>query len=267
MTFARVRQPGGWTMGSAIDPSEMEAFDDHQSNAIDGRHGGAYAPDVQLEIGGAGLKVSTSFQCVGGASSAQIESLSVTNIGLFENLTVNDGLLTVAASADAVFNGTSTFNGTATFKDGLHVDVGTALFDEALTVGGLATLGALICGPAIIGDTQLDGKLQLNGTGRIQYRVANGGDADATFSASTCDRVDAQGVVFTANRFWSIDSAAAEIGGEMTIDILGATTGGNVVTVRRASDGATLIILDGTNFNWVKLVYIAGNWQARERGR
>lgn len=54
MTFPRIRAPGMWALGSVIAPSEMEALDRDQSQALDGTGGGTYAPSTPLVIGGAG---------------------------------------------------------------------------------------------------------------------------------------------------------------------------------------------------------------------
>lgn len=54
MTFPRIRAAGMWTLGSVLAPSEAETFDDHQSKAVDGYSGGAYAPISRLVFGGAG---------------------------------------------------------------------------------------------------------------------------------------------------------------------------------------------------------------------
>ena len=55
MTFPRIRAPGLWVLGSVIAPAEMEEFDQHQFQAVDGYGGGAYAPTARLVIGGAGV--------------------------------------------------------------------------------------------------------------------------------------------------------------------------------------------------------------------
>lgn len=51
----RIREPGQWTTDTVIDGAELEAFDDAQSNAIDGR-GGAYTSEAPILVGGFGIE-------------------------------------------------------------------------------------------------------------------------------------------------------------------------------------------------------------------
>src|SRR5689334_10666795 len=154
--FSRIRPPGEWTLNSVVDPAEWETFDENQSNAIDGLHGGVYAPDNEIEIGGDGLKVSGPFTA---ASTMQVNGdATLSNDVLLDgpSFTVSTVVATFNAGVsfnDAVdFNGTANFDDNVTFNDpvsftdtatfgaGLHVDAGDATFDEDLTVTGLATL-------------------------------------------------------------------------------------------------------------------------------
>ena len=72
MTFARIRAPGLWVLGAVITPTEMEKFDQDQSQAVDGTGGGTYAPTNRIVIGGAGADFT------GGTSTDPLGPLTAT---------------------------------------------------------------------------------------------------------------------------------------------------------------------------------------------
>lgn len=66
--FVRIRPAGLWTIGSVLQPEELELFDANQSKALNGDEGGVWAPSALLELGGAGLKVTGPLNVPGAAS-------------------------------------------------------------------------------------------------------------------------------------------------------------------------------------------------------
>jgi hypothetical protein len=147
--------------------------------------------------------------------------------------------------------------------------VGDADFDQnvnidgALGVTGLSTLGSILVGTAILGDTQESGKLQFSSNGRPQYRRLAASDANATVSINDYDIVFLEGAILSTNRVWTVDSVAAENG--MVMELSRANDGsGNSITVLRSSDGATLGILTAT-WGSIRIVFSNGHWRLLSR--
>lgn len=136
--FPRIRAFGFWTDGGALLASEMELFDAHQSKAINGDEGGAYAPSSVIEIGGSGEKITGPFWSTG---TFRVDGLA----DLKGGATITGGDLTVAQ--DAVVQGT-------------------------LDVEDLATLDSL----AVVNDASIQGNAEVQGTSHLVGNVT--ADAD-----------------------------------------------------------------------------------------
>jgi hypothetical protein len=272
MSFTRVRAPGAWTDGSVLGDAELEKFDDQISNAIDGRHGGAYAPDNEIEIGGAGFRC-TAIGYFDAGVQASADSVFL-NVEVLENadfegeVNFNDDSFfhkPVTFNDDVEFNDPVVWNDTATFNAGLHVaEGGDAVVDSQLSVAGLATLGSLLCGPAILGVVQLNDKLQLAGSGRIQKRVTNATNADATYNISTTDIVtQPSGVVLSVDRTWTIGTTGAEAGMTMILSRFAANDDGKLVSVVDQASASLIGTLRPTAgfFAWIEIVFDGIRWQ------
>ena len=68
--FTRVRNPGGWFLGSVVTAAEFEKFDAMRPNAIDGLDGGTYAPSALLSIGGLAITLNPTTLTLSAAAMA-----------------------------------------------------------------------------------------------------------------------------------------------------------------------------------------------------
>lgn len=146
---ARIRAPGLWLTGTALDPSELEAFDLSQFRSIDGDVGGSWAPSSGIVIGGSGLSVTTTlltsgtFEVAAGTFQMDVGSLAAIDadewnftgaIVAFDNTSTSFGAtcdpqvlsgcawtwqsgstLTCAAGSTVALSGTISIAGVATF--------------------------------------------------------------------------------------------------------------------------------------------------------
>lgn len=284
--FTRVRAFGLWTDGGALLASEMELFDAHQSKAINGAEGGAWAPPDPIEIGGAGgLKVTGP--CVV-TSNAQLQG----------GATITGGDLTVAQ--DAVVQGTldvedlatldslavvngATVQGPVVLQDALAVtgnigtdgDVfcervaihGSHLGSNILSVNGAARItgnteinGQFACdGAAAFGSTLgIGGPVTPTGAGRVRRKVAAGADANTTYTAASAQQIIVLSI--TADRIYTLSTTDAADGDFIRFS---SRDGGQTASV--VAQGANPVTyplkLNGTGlFDWIELTYLSGGW-------
>lgn len=252
--FSRIRAPLGWTLTSVVLPEEWEEFDDRQSKAIDGDGGGTYAPTSQLEIGGAGLKITGPFRVESQAvftSDVDISSgLAVGGACLLNNdVDITNDL---SISGDCTFNGASTFHGTFTADGGMALALGTG---KNLTISATGTGYAAIDAPSYWSNT-----ITLQDKGTIAWRYNALGDADTTVAIGDGD-IHRIPQVTTGTRTYTVDDTDAVDGTKMEFTRIysGGHTGNAVVS---ANGGALLInISDGSgDYLWVQLVFDGSDW-------
>lgn len=192
MSFTRVRSPGAWLDGGVALQAEFEKFDDQLSNAIDGRHGGAYAPDADLVIGGKGIRIQGTHD--GGLAGLICEShLLVTgsnilcdaNAYLTNLYTFGPSVFGSTAEFDyaTTFDATATFNALVEIQDGIHFGgAGTVSIERPVLISG-ATTFTCHADAVFDGTVKIEAELSFaTGLGAIRQRVTYGTDADATLT-------------------------------------------------------------------------------------
>ena len=270
-------------MSTLLD-TELEKFDDQLSNAIDGRHGGTYAPDSALIIGGAGLEAA---------------AFTVTGDAFFDHINVNDNFIVSAAGnidvdGTANFDGTAAFNALATFNNGIHCVTGNVDFDHDLNVDGnttfVGTLGVTgaasfgdinVAGTATLaqmestiaifgGDTTVNGKLVYGTNGRAQYRYVNATNSDATYNVNDYDvvRMPAS-VTLSANRTWTLGTTGATAGMRMLLTRMSSSdAGAHTVAVVDGASSVTLVNLRPAAgfYGFAEVIFDGTNWSVISGG-
>lgn len=181
MTISLVK-PAGWAFGEILTSAQVEQLDANAASAVDGVGGGTYAPSGIIIIGGAGLRVTSTFQVTGTFSltgdavigNSDTDTLSVVATPTFEALTTFNAGIVVAAdgaeihgsssfgsnltvagdftagnsSSDAFqCNATATFERPTLFKLGLTVDAdGIAVHGSSTFFSGLTVAGSTTLG-------------------------------------------------------------------------------------------------------------------------
>ena len=129
--FTRTR--AAWAANTGLLAFEMDDLDGKTAAALNGDQGGVWAPSSIIEIGGAGVSLTTfsSFESIEVTGNAQFD-LPVTFLAAAD-LVLDGGPLTV-------LGGTASFSGPATFSDtfgvsGVATFSGTASFSANVTIG------------------------------------------------------------------------------------------------------------------------------------
>ncbi len=95
--FARLRLPGFWVLGSAVDPEEFEQLDAMRPMLINAAGGSTHSPSDVITIGGAGMAIT------GPCDLEDVRGLVLTNAG---NFTMSGGTsMTVEGGADIDLEG------------------------------------------------------------------------------------------------------------------------------------------------------------------
>lgn len=257
--FARLRAPGLWTLSSTVDPAEWEAFDDHQSKAIDGAGGGAYALTADMVIGGApgvgwtfDLPVEFDDDALfsGGnfevyAGSIVLGADSADALAVHANTSLVGNSTTIGASgADALivesfatfydiaaFQGQSFFYAPTDFGDDVDFHDGTVTMGasgaDAFTVNAFTQFNDIagFAGSTYFYSTvSLQGVMTSSGSGYAQVRKVSrqaiGGDADASYAPTSYDHVHVPSGGVTATRSYTIDDTGAVNGDRMQFSTL-----------------------------------------------
>lgn len=134
MTFPRIRAAGMWTLGSVLSPSEEEAFDDHQSKAIDGYAGGAYAPSAPIVVGASGGNTTG----IHVTSILQADQLNATVPSGLELHFLSGSFLQTEAGANVLFNSGVAFTGNTAFGGATNTVIGGTwgFYENAYQLGG-----------------------------------------------------------------------------------------------------------------------------------
>ncbi len=280
MSFARIRSPGGWLDNSVVTQAEWEAFDDHQSKAIDGFGGGSYSPTSQIVIAGtegllinAPITIAGDFECTD-ADPEFTQGLAVNGVGLLANHVAAS--LSLASSGTLTVTGASTFNGAATFNGDFECTDNDPEFTQGLAVNGVGLLANHVAASlslssagtlTVTGATTLNGavsisdKITLTGDGRIKYRITTGTDANGTYSISSTDIVRVPAGTLTAHRTYSIDATGAEDGMLMHISRIDDNSAFNLIVQFPDLSSVTL----GAN-DALTIVYHSSGWRSLLRG-
>jgi hypothetical protein len=229
MTFSRVKALG-WAMFEVLTSAQMNALDIDHANAVDGAAGGSYAPGAQIVVGGAGLRVTGTFEAhgssivlgdsgldgllinaeadfqngfqVGGAGNATFNRDVICNENVTLGLTAAD-FVTVKGigvfQQDCDFAGNTTFN-TASFSGG--VTLGNAAGDN-IVVSGTFTANE---GATFTKGARFDDPVTFQGNGRIRYRTQVFTlDQNETITPETADVFYIGDGIHTAPRSWTVD--------------------------------------------------------------
>lgn len=127
-----------WNAG-AVQPFELDALDQGQFQSINGDLGGVWAPQNQIQIGGAGLRMLGTFTASGSAifdgDEVLIEATTAHFVGV--QPTFDSGIHVTAG--DATFEGNATINGSSFDFFGTNFRVHSAALFQAI---GDVILGA-----------------------------------------------------------------------------------------------------------------------------
>jgi hypothetical protein len=148
MSFQRQRVTGVWTLGTTIDPAELEYWDASIANAIDGAGGGAYALSGDLIIGGdvgVEFQVEIPFTCHDDAVFNDTTAFN-DEVFFFGPVSFVD---TVGFQDFVTFNENATFEDVASFNGDTFVFGQLSVWDDvylgpaaSLTVDGIAAFNA-----------------------------------------------------------------------------------------------------------------------------
>ena len=248
--FTRVRPSGFWTSNSNLLSSEMEGFDSRLYKAINGDDGGVWAPAAQVEIGGAGIKITGAGVFTGGLVS---NTVSVSNTLTVQGATTLDDDLTVngsvAVSTDLAVQGDSALSTLAIngaldvgFKLSVH---GNSKLSGALTVTGAGSINgnAILSGTlSVADDATFDTYVAINTAADHSYRLKVNGAA-RFIGAVTTDTQATIGGNLTVSGSTSVvglsASAGVSFGASLTVNN-DVTAGGDISAGGDIDAGGTI---------------------------
>lgn len=290
--FLRVRNPTLWLSGGVLLASEMEAFDDHQSKAINGDEGGVWSPSSLVEIGGSGVKITGAFTVTG--------SFRVDSLGDFRNgLTVQGADLTVAQDlevqgaarlqanvtvtnsvsvgdnvelqGDLLVGSNSTLSGNCAIGNNATIDgtctvTGGVTCSSYLSVAGSFSVGALgsvnLCGAFAMTSSigALTKPIACGDEGRIRPRVAIGSNTDATYSVNSVSEVLVPSGATSTSATYTLNTAGAADGDKVLFSTQSLSKGVTVTTLGAGGRNYTLNLTASPGYSWLELTFMSGGW-------
>ncbi len=216
----RIRALGLWTLDSPVTPAEFEAFDLAQFEQINGDQGGVWAPASQIEIGGAGLKISGPLDIPIGSTTTFSGAV---NFGATSTPTFVSGSNTSVA-AGAVW----AFANLPSFAAGFLVSAGTVTFAATTTLVDVAAPMLFSTGSGI----QVDSGVQVDLNGIVNF-------------------LSTDAVTVSVSKPWQFNNTPDFAVG---LDVDGGTLKVGAAALLDVESGATLDVKVGATF------LASGNW-------
>lgn len=233
----RIRPIGLWTLDSDVLTSEFEAFDLAQFESINGDQGGTWAPASQIEIGGAGLKVSGPFDMPIGTTG--------TFGGTVDFASTSTPTFVAGSNTDVEAGAVWAFANAPSFAAGFLVSAGTVTFASAMTVVDVAAPMLFSTGSSI----QIDTGIQVDIDGIVNFTSTDAVSVAASKPWQFNNTPDfADGL--------DVDGGTLKIGAAALLDV----ESGSTVDVK---SGATLVVngtysLVGNGFLTGRMVLSSG---------
>lgn len=225
--LTRVRAPGFWTNNSNLLSTECEAFDSRIYKAVNGDDGGVWAPAAQVEIGGAGIKITGAGVFTGGLVS---NTVSVSNTLTVQGVTTLQDAVNI--TGDITGN-----NDLFIERIGIH---GAMVGGNILSVHGDATItgdGNIDGGLGVGGALSVVGTVSVESTSLFQDDVS----IDTRLAIGGAQEVGVYLKVHGAVKF----TTSATVGGNLTVS--GSTSLVGLSTSATAAFGAGITVANGVD--------------------